>query len=414
MDTLFKESSKRQYDVLSGIRVYNGTTDHLHDLYVDRVTHSKNMNKIIKKSLFSKLEPSTLTAQGILTNIKCTEKTFIESIPDPTGDIIMIVCNFGEKFNKTYIAPKKKSTSGRGPKPKPKPVSKRKPQGTGKHLNSQITFGIKNPANDKIYKIKMFRTGTLQIPGVLKPSMIDIIKPVQILRDFINKHLKFGVEIKEFKSVMRNYKTRLLNPKYHVDLKTLETIILQEKKNESHHKFIKRMLEPYATDRRRRIISQIPIYNPMRIAEISYNPDRCMSLIVKFYRPIPTNPFKKVTIKLLKKGKINFDGFNSELEVREVYYWLHHIYHKYRNQILIDITKIVNETDDDSSSCSNSSIYDSSTESDSSSSDDAHMDIDPKDIILIRNTKKPIRKKMINKKKDMLLNILQKPKKRKK
>ena len=46
---------------------------------------------------------------------------------------------------------------------------------------------------------------------------------------------------------------------------------------------------------------------------------------------------------MLKKGKINFDGGNSEYEVKELYYWLEYIYTKYKDQILIDITKIQNE-----------------------------------------------------------------------
>ena len=44
---------------------------------------------------------------------------------------------------------------------------------------------------------------------------------------------------------------------------------------------------------------------------------------------MPGDPIKKTTVKLLKKGKINFDGANSEYEVQELYYWLEYIYTKY-------------------------------------------------------------------------------------
>ena len=61
---------------------------------------------------------------------------------------------------------------------------------------------------------------------------------------------------------------------------------------------------------------------------------------------MPDDIQKKTTVKLLKKGKINFDGGNSEYEVKELYYWLEYIYYQYRKQILVEIASIKNEYDE--------------------------------------------------------------------
>ena len=57
---------------------------------------------------------------------------------------------------------------------------------------------------------------------------------------------------------------------------------------------------------------------------------------------MPDDRDKKTTVKLLKKGKINFDGGNSEYEIEELYYWLQLIYINNPN-IIVDIDKIKNE-----------------------------------------------------------------------
>ena len=51
---------------------------------------------------------------------------------------------------------------------------------------------------------------------------------------------------------------------------------------------------------------------------------------------------KKTTVKLIKKGKINFDGGNSEHEMLELYYWLEYLYTKFASEVLVDVNKISN------------------------------------------------------------------------
>jgi hypothetical protein len=122
-------------------------------------------------------------------------------------------------------------------------------------------------------------------------------------------------------------------------------------------------------------------FNPLKLAEVTYNTDKGFSLILKFYRPnIIRNEKKsadkkssekrqkkedskiskknKTTIKILKKGKVNFDGGNSEIEILELYEWVNYMYYKYRDEIILDINTIKNEYDSDTSDTDAESIYD--------------------------------------------------------
>jgi hypothetical protein len=358
-----------EYEILDGIKIYKGTTVETRKQYESNITYLKSLVPY-EDRLFTALQPSTLTAQGCMSNISFDESEIIHMLSEPTGSILMIGCNYGEKLNKEYKIPKVVKRSGRGRKPKPKPKSKRRSQGSGKYFSSQITFLNRHPETDVEYKIKLFRNGVFQVPGVKDPSMSDLIAPINILRDYLEYNFRENVQVLNFMAVMRNYKARLQDVKWHVDLEKLEECINREKSYMSFMPYINYTLATLPESRKQKCMKFIGKTNPMNIAEISYNTDRCFCLILKFYRPMPGDKDKKTTVKLLKKGKINFDGGNSELEVKELYYWLEYIYHKYKDDILVDVASIKNEYDEseinkfhlDDFIYSDEEIYDSSSE----------------------------------------------------
>jgi hypothetical protein len=96
----------------------------------------------------------------------------------------------------------------------------------------------------------------------------------------------------------------------------------------------------------------------MGIAEVRYNNDKIMSLIVKLYRPIPDDMEKKHTINVYVSGKVNFDGGNSELEVMHIYYWLEYIFQKYESALLIHVDAIHHFVPQDDDNTDSESIYD--------------------------------------------------------
>lgn len=328
-----------EFDINDNIIIYKGTTPELRDQHNKNIEYQKTL---ISDKLFTEIKPSTLTAQGLMSNIAFEEQEIIDMLDEPSNEILMIGCNYGEVFNPNYNIPKVIKRSGRGRKPKPKTKTKRRVQGTGKYFSSQITFLIKHPVSETEYKIKLFRNGVFQVPGVQNPSMTDLIQPINILREYLEKNFNEKIKVMNFMAVMRNYKSKLVNKNWHVDLEKLEECIIKEKSFKSFLPYLKYALAPMNSERKNRCMKFIGKTNPMNIAEVSYNTDRHFCLILKFYRPMPYVKDKKTTVKLLKKGKINFDGANSEIEVLELYHWIEYIYHKYKDEILVDITTIKN------------------------------------------------------------------------
>jgi hypothetical protein len=328
-----------EFREVDGIKIYSGTTNEIRNKHIKNIAILKSKTFT---SYFSKLNPSTLTAQGMLEGILFEEEKLIKELTIPDNEIQKIGCNYGEILNPNYEIPKPIQKSGRGRKPKPKTKSKRKTQGTGAYFSSQITFQIRNPENNINYKIKLFRNGKFQVPGIKDPSMCDLILPIKILKQYLEKTFNKEICIMDFSAVMRNYKCKLLNENLYVDLEELERIINKEKKQSKIKPYVNYLTEFIPDKFKLELKKYIGKTNILNIAELTYNNDRCFSLNIKFYRPMPDDRDKKTTVKLLKKGKINFDGGNSEFEIEELYYWLQLIYIN-NPSIIVDVEKIKNE-----------------------------------------------------------------------
>jgi hypothetical protein len=375
------------YRLIDGIKIYDGTTLLSREEYSAKIAY---LQSLTESPLFEPLQPSTLTAQGEMSMCNFIEENIISTLTEPTGHILMIGCNYGEKFNINYTIPEVKKNSGRGRRPKPKPKSRRKIQGNGKYFSSQITFLIEHPVSKCHYKIKLFRNGVFQVPGIRNPDMTDLVEPVNILREYLSYNFGEEIYVNSLTAVMRNYKSSLVNHNYHINLEKLEEIILREKINPIYEKFLNNMLVDYDVNHREKIKELMNNYNVLNIAEMTYNTDRCFCLIIKFYRPSLLDPDKKTTVKLLKKGKINFDGGNSQQEIEELYAWLEYIYNKHFSEILFDINTITNDTDTDTTD-PYTSIYDS---------DDTPTSRNPNDVManaLLRTKRIIVKKPMLAK-----------------
>ena len=342
------------FDLIDGIKIYDGTTSFSRIELNKRIVYFQSLIDF-DNVLFSDLLPSTLSVRGNMLGVNFHEEELIKKLPKPEGLIQKIGCNFGELFNDNYVTPVKKKLSNRGRKPKKKKKTTRKVTGNGKYFNSQISFDIKHPNENLIYKIKVFRTGSVQVPGVRNPNICDLVEPFKLLKTYLEIALEHQIQIEYFTSIMRNYKSALSNEHYRVDLEKLEKIISAEKNDKKYTKFLQHVVQHAGPHQQ--ILDYLGNYNPMKIAEMSYNTDKCFCLIIKLYRPSILDKGKKTTIKLLKKGKVNFDGGNSQQEIIELYYWIQCVYQKHLS-VLHDISKI---TDCSPSSCSEDSIYDADT-----------------------------------------------------
>jgi hypothetical protein len=193
--------------------------------------------------LFTEMENSTCTAEGLLKNVDYNEEDIIDYL-NCTGKIVKIDSNYGHLRAENYgNAPEvKKSKRGRKKKPKPKKV--RKYQGDGSGFNSQTTFSILGTHIRKIpnvpdkhtktsiklpngyesvtkeYKVKLFRNGKITTPGILTETMVDIKAPLDELCQYLSNVFIEDVKVVDLFSVMRNYKFHLHSGK--IDIKRLQ------------------------------------------------------------------------------------------------------------------------------------------------------------------------------------------------
>jgi hypothetical protein len=331
------------FDIIDNIKIYDGTTNRIRIDYNKKIKYLKST--LNNKLILSNLKTSTLTVKGKMSNILFDEKILIKQLSIPTGYINKIKSKYGTLINPEYKEqePPKPSTRGRKP-------DKKKEK---KFFNTQITFYIaKEPKN--IYIIKLFRNGVFQVSGIKFKTMSDLIPIANILKEYLILNIKKDIQIIEFKAVMRNYKCHIKNSNSLISLKKMENLLKQEKQNANYNYIIDALIQDNIKSETYNLLKEyISGYNLMNIAEITYISGK--SLNIKLYRHKPDHLEKKITIKIYIKGKINFDGFNSQIEVEEAYYWLNYIFKKYENIILIDKNSIKNEAEEDTDK---ESIYD--------------------------------------------------------
>lgn len=379
-------------DVVDGIKVYTGEVK----CDANRSKRAEEMG--VESQLFSRLTPSVLTAQGHFSHVKFNEEELGGTLTLNGGNILFIGCNFMELENPNPSVPRKVPTaknSKRGRKKKVKKTS-RKVQGSGRYFNSQITSEIYNPANHNIYKIKLFRTGKLQVPGVRCEKMSDLTPPLLDLTKYLRKEFADDrIHVVGLSAVMRNYTCHLVNLDHKIFLNTLHRVLISAKKGRiwddsmwtimsvipDHREVmkytsgldwlseVKDVLHPVFHGSENLLDEYLDGHNPIGMAEILCNCERYPGLLVKFNRPVPWDPNKKTTIRVRRSGRINFDGCNSRRDAIELYHWLHNVF-KNNPSVIYD----PGDPEPSSSSSSGESMYDDmldSSDEDLSSDDES-------------------------------------------
>jgi hypothetical protein len=323
-------------------------------IFLEKASHHRDFDKDENIHIMIKMYTNVVELVGFFKNYisscKCIVQPYnpFEKIP---------IKPVAEDIKKTSV--KKKSSA--------KKYIRRKTQGCGKYFSSQITFEIYGEMAKKIYKIKIFRNGNFQAPGIKKHDMIDIMEPLSTLTNYLSQQFDNNIYVSYIISVMRNYTSRIISTPYvsqikdhngknkvingHIYLDKLEEYCRQ-KKNSQHMDskdavIIYDFLQKKFNSKIANIIWDYSGIDTLKIAGISNNTERSGGLLLKFNRPIPEKPNKKMTVKILSIGKINFDGCNSELEVNELYYWLHNIFRLHKKDIIFDSSKFKYEISDD-------------------------------------------------------------------
>jgi hypothetical protein len=275
---------------------------------------------------------------------------------------------------------------GKMPDPKPKKdPSKRKKQGTALCFNIQTSYDIYYPEQKKVYKIKLFRTGTTQCAGITDPSMQSFLPVMFYLESFINDRFDRGLppasertKLAYMFSTMRNYICHVVHPDVddHTKLKIYGRTLLEIFDKHKHmtatpdEEAIDRLLSynypgPMTNDI---YMHNIDIFeknhppNDIGINIINGESEKYPALVIHFSRGTPQEKEKKVTVKFHYTGKIGFNGFNSELETEEMYYWIQYIFYKYWKTAIFNTDNYENISISDDTDEGYRSIYDSDNE----------------------------------------------------
>ncbi len=288
-----------------------------------------NVSSSTAASPDSLIKMSTMTVDGMITNVKFDKETAINGLT-LTDQIVEIGCNYGhlicEKYKEMDIYKEriKKTKKGKrgavtevvndeGSDGDEQTEDKRKKQGYGTHFNSQITFTAlcdigfdeSNPVYHT-YQIKLFTNGRVQIPGLGPVNQERILeKLLNIIVDYIKQH-KDTLMFREFMTTKICNLTPIL--KNYVSITLGESDCMVEKKpfinKHGEEAFALPMidlqvLEPAFTEYK--VNRGLDIY----LNSAVFNPQRYAAMRVKFSTPQPLT------------GKYSLDKF---IEMAKLYY----------------------------------------------------------------------------------------------
>lgn len=281
--------------------------------------------------IFTEPMSTTNTMAGYLANVALHERELIgEVIPDDR--IIEYSCNYGRVTYPGYIPPPR-SIGARKKKSNKKP---RKKQGDGSSFNSQITCVVRShttptpvfdadlgysiiPTDTPVYKIKVFRTGVVQLPGALTHLIGDVIDCVGNVVQALNFHLHTGEEDETKRihaintnPVMKNYKFAIKMPEDHIlDVGLLKRLLLTNARG-----------------------PRLDNMDRPRVFDVNYTRQNT-KLSVQFSTPIPRKAKKRTCVNVFMRGRINILGAFDVATTRKICEYLHELFAEYYEDLVV-------------------------------------------------------------------------------
>lgn len=291
-------------------------------------------NLFVKKVMFSNLYPSVTSV--ICKLINCPEEDELTRLNriEFNDNIIRISNNFGDKINPKYLAEyfsdtkKKKKTSNR--------IMAGIGEFAGTHFNSQTTYSVletedmflkrkefinsipdefkkdENLIKIKLFKIKHFTNGKIQIPGIIQEDLSDANTLIDLILNKLNTaYSRNDICLEQpLSSSMRNYKGMIC-------LNKNQKINLNNVKNKLNFKYLDVVLEKYYINR------------------IEINSEKTQGLSIRLFKPengiedfntdskkLKNDKIKSITIKVYQEGKINIDSVDNIAEADLLYKWM--------------------------------------------------------------------------------------------
>lgn len=176
-----------------------------------------------------------------------------------------------------------------------------------RNFNSQISHLVK--IGSSAHKIKVFRNGSLQIPGIKKTDLSDARRPIEVLLRYLSHTLQSDVELVGIRAMNTNYKMMLCDPTNLLNVSVINEFI------KTHQDTLMQDGQP------------ICILNPRCDAEESTK--------IQFQARL-SNIDKLITIKLFYSGRINFDSCNHPEACEQLRVWLNDFLEANREQFILN------------------------------------------------------------------------------
>lgn len=335
--------------------------------------------------ILTDLTISTISMNGTISNVSPDDKEDIndlicmDRIVEISNNFKCITTPEYEEYKKNHTKKQRDTEKSKSKKKKKARKHISESKGDNTHQSSQITFVIRSDildveGNHRYYKIKLFRKGAVQIPGVIDESYEDIGMALNVLVNYLRiVYENDEIRMTELYTSMKNYICKLVYDHFRFNLTKLRDefntyknqnpfkqdvldllfnmgfpiieadteedsdfhssdddgfidVGLPKKPTVTNIKKIKR----YKMDGIRDIIRIMCGHTKEQIAEVIKDTDKSVSSVsIKFYRIAP-NVFrvprgkdpKRTTIKIMQSGKVNFEGGNGYTEIAMLRKWL--------------------------------------------------------------------------------------------
>jgi hypothetical protein len=227
----------------------------------------------------------------------------------------------------------------------------RKPTGTGDHLNSSISIMIVSAAENlsyddedvlaelsespKIYKIKLFRQGSCQIPGIVSKDQSDIIDALDYLKDYLNNVMgRKNIYYTGLRTTMENYTCTLIAKGIKYQLQNVKDLFSQYQEDPAHivsARWLLELIDKPDSEYVNSVLSYLPM-NPMYITDVQYNTlnesapkIKCLRLReVPFGNNSSSAPgiYKITRANISNQGTITIMSANNFNEAEQIAHWV--------------------------------------------------------------------------------------------
>lgn len=304
------------YEVVDGVKLLLGYSNDELETHIKMRDFYKSL---LPNPLFGTLTLSTIAGIGKVPNVEFNEERVMHRLKFVDG--VASVAGANKKIKN--------------------PASGDTEVHVVKTFRCQVTVEVVSLVHvDKVYKIKIFRNGTVHIPGIMRGDMHDIIKPMRTVCSFLEKTLMHdNIEVEFIKSTMQNFNCVLKNDSLGIIISELKRCMLIEyelkKVSIESMANLHNRLTSCVGSRGAFIFFKYVKWTSMPIKLPKRNAQKTSGILIKLDR-YEENEKKDLTIRVLTSGKITFNGGNSQIEVESSYYWLNYILSKYYEDVIFD------------------------------------------------------------------------------